>query len=200
MRLPIGYSAQDRGDSRADRAPVAVRQEVLVVPRFAVHTGGKHGDHALLRLIVKVVHAVALVQHVCQQIRRRSVDNGRRDDVGHVAEVLVLSNTKLGVGVELPDSGQMHIATMITRQCRRSNEKGGEVLPQDGHPDRFVCRKILQILNQVSSLGLVVFRRPMVVEDLDLAAILVDKTAKHAGLSEGLSAVEDVFHHCLVDG
>lgn len=92
------------------RTPVAVREKPFIVSWLAFNPMGKHRDHVLVGILVEVVHLVALVEDVCHQVWWWSVDDGRRDDIRHVAKVFVFGQLKLGVGVELSDRSQVDIA------------------------------------------------------------------------------------------
>jgi hypothetical protein len=92
-----------------------MREKPLIVSWLAFNAMREHRDHVLVRVLVEVVHLVALVEDVCHQIGRRSIDNGGRDDVGHVAEILVLGQLKLRVGVELSDRSQVDVAAELSQ-------------------------------------------------------------------------------------
>jgi len=49
---------------------------MLVVPGLAIHTVLEERNHVLVRLLVKVMHLVALVEHVCHEIRWWRVGHG----------------------------------------------------------------------------------------------------------------------------
>jgi acyl-[acyl carrier protein]--UDP-N-acetylglucosamine O-acyltransferase len=87
-----------------------VGEEVFVVAGLTVHAMAEDGDHILIGFLVEVVDLIPFVQDIGQQVRRRGVDDGGRDDVGNVAEVFVLGQAELGVRVELPDCCEVDIA------------------------------------------------------------------------------------------
>ena len=72
-------------------------EQGLIVPWFAVHAVRKHGDHDFIGLLVKVMDFVALIQDIGHNVRRWSVGNGRRNDIGHVTEILVLGEPLLRI-------------------------------------------------------------------------------------------------------
>jgi len=86
-----------------------VRKEPFIVPGFAVYAMSEDRNHIFVGFPVKVMHLVPLVEDVCHQIRRWRIDNGRGDDIGDVAEVVVLCDAELRVRIELPDSREMDI-------------------------------------------------------------------------------------------
>lgn len=96
----------------ADGTPVAAREQPLVVSRSPVDIMGEHGNHIFVRVVIQMMDLVALVEHICQHLRRRRVDYGGGDDVWHVAVIAVLWYTQFGVGIELSNSGQVNVPTI----------------------------------------------------------------------------------------
>ena len=152
-----------------------MRQEMLIIPWLTLHAVLEDGDHALVSVGIEMVDLVSLVQHVGQQIRRRRIDNGGRDDVRHVPEVLVLGHSELGVGVELPDGREMDVST------------------EDGHADGPLGREVLQVLDDDLPLLLVVSGRPVIVQiiqDLDTAVKVVQRVSEQAQFAQSFDRIE----------
>lgn len=90
------------------------------------------------------------------------VRNGRADNVGNVAPILLGWNLQLGVRVETPDSCKMHISA------------------KNGYTSRVLLREVLQHLDELATLRLMLARCVVVVqivEQIDLAIELVEETA-----------------------
>lgn len=97
----------------ADRAPVAVGKKTFVVSRLAFDSVGEHRDHVLIGVLVQMMYLVALVEDVGHEVRRRRVDDSGRDNVWHVAEILVFGKFEFGIRVELANSRKMNIAAGV---------------------------------------------------------------------------------------
>jgi hypothetical protein len=103
----------------SDGTPVAMGKEMFIIPWLSIDALGEHRNHVLVCLLVKVMDLVSLVEYISHDIRRGSVRNGRRDDIGHVSGVLVFSQPQLRVRVETTDSSQMNIATTQVSKRKR---------------------------------------------------------------------------------
>ena len=91
-----------------------------------------------------MVYRVALVQRIRDDLGLWHVCNSRRDDVWHVTVVFVLCDVELGVRVELTDSGQVNITTVISKlACSRLKPEGFAFIPENGYPNRFLSCKVL---------------------------------------------------------
>jgi hypothetical protein len=88
-----------------------VGKQVLVVSRLTVDTILEDRDHVLLGQLVKMMDLVASIDDIRHHIGRRSVDNGRRDNIRHISGILMLGQSKARLRVELADSREMNIAT-----------------------------------------------------------------------------------------
>jgi hypothetical protein len=71
----------------------------------------EHGDHVFVGLLVEMMDFVALVQDVSHQVWRWRICDRRRDNIGHIAGILVFRKTKLWVGEELSNRGQVNVTT-----------------------------------------------------------------------------------------
>lgn len=100
---------------------------MLVVPGLAVDVLCEDGDHIFVRVGVHMVHRVALVEHVCDQIRLGHIGNGRGDHIWHISVIPVFGNVELGIRVELSNACQMDITTAkfqsVARCSKRMNRK-----------------------------------------------------------------------------
>lgn len=70
------------------------------------------GNHVFVSRRVEVVHLVTFVEDVSHHLRGWCVDDGRGDDVGHVAVVLVFGDAEFGIGVELAYACQMDVSAI----------------------------------------------------------------------------------------
>lgn len=69
--------------------------------------------------------------------------------------------------------------------------------PQDSHPNGLCCCKVLEVLKQIGAFDFVMFSRPVIVEYLYLAAVLVYEASEKPGLPQRFATIEYVFEHCL---
>jgi len=67
-------------------------------------------NHILLSLFIKVMHAVSFVEDIPQQLRGRSVDNGRRYYIRHVPVISILGNLEFAMRVKSANGPKMDIA------------------------------------------------------------------------------------------
>jgi hypothetical protein len=94
-----------------NRTPVAPRKQAFVVAGLSIHVLREDRNNILVRVGVHVVYRVTLVERIRNDIRLWHIGNRRRDNIRHVAEVSILGDVELGVGVKLTYSSQMNIAT-----------------------------------------------------------------------------------------
>ena len=62
-------------------------------------------------LSIEMMDSVALVEDIGHHVRGWRVDNSRRNDVGHISEVLIFWNIQRLSTVELTNSSKMNIAS-----------------------------------------------------------------------------------------
>ena len=95
-----------------------------------------------------MVDLISLVQHICHHVWRRCIDNGRRNDIGHVAMILVFRYTNFLWRIELSYSTQVYVTT------------------KNGDSNRLFSCKLLQLLDEPIALLLVVFRCPAAMQSV----------------------------------
>lgn len=89
---------------------------MLVVSFSIVHIVSENRNHGLVSIFIKMMYFIPLVQNICHHDWRRSIDNCRRNHIWHVSMIAVLWETKLWIGVELTNSGEMNVATKGSQQ------------------------------------------------------------------------------------
>lgn len=149
---------------------------MIVVSLLSVHVVCEDRNHVLVGVGIQVVDLVALVENVGHHVWRGRVDNGRRDNVGHIPRILVLWNLQLLVGIELTNSTKVHITS------------------ENGDADRLGLCDVLQLLDKPVAFLLVVLGCPVVIEiikNLDTAVELVYKATEQTSSAHSL----DRIHH-----
>lgn len=77
------------------------------------------GSKTLLYLAVKMVYLVALVENVAHHLRRRSINDSGRNNVGHITMIVIFWYLQLRVGIKLANRSQMHISAAILVSSNR---------------------------------------------------------------------------------
>ena len=94
------------------RAPVPSREQSLIVSILTINIVRKDRNHIFIRIGVHVMDLVSLVEEICKHFGRWCIHNSGRDDVRHVAIILVLGNTESWVRVKLANGSKMNITTV----------------------------------------------------------------------------------------
>lgn len=89
--------------------PIPSGQQPLVVAGFTIHVLREDRNHILIGIRVHVVHRIAFIERVSDQLRLRKIGNGRGYHVRHVSIVAVLGHIEFLVRIELPDGRQVNI-------------------------------------------------------------------------------------------
>ena len=77
----------------------------------------EHGYHILFSIVVEMVRLVALVQDISHHLWWWRIDNGRRDDVGHVAVVPILGYSQFRIRIKLANSRKVNISSKTRLAC-----------------------------------------------------------------------------------
>lgn len=83
------------------------------------------------------------------------------------------------------------------RNLSLSGKGKGIGLPENRHTDGLFSSKVLKVLDQVRSFSLVVLGCPVVIINLNLAAVSVHETTKETCFAQRFTAVEDILEHRL---
>ena len=83
----------------------------LVVSGFAVYAVPEDRNHVFIRLLVKMVHLVSLVEDIRHQIRWWRIDDGRGNDVRNIPEVFVPRDVEFWIREKPAYRGEMDITT-----------------------------------------------------------------------------------------
>ncbi len=120
-------------------------------------------NHVLFGLFIEVMHAVSFVEDIPQQLRGRSVDNGRRYHIRHIPVILILVNLEFGMRVESAKGPKMNIATTQSVRLVDGVAKLGVHEPKYCDPHRLFRSQLLQLFHEPVPLGFVILSGPVVV-------------------------------------
>ena len=71
------------------------------------------GYHILIRIIIKVMDFVSLVEEIGKRIWRGRIDDSRRNDVRHIAMIAIFRDGKLRIRIKLTHSRKVYITAIF---------------------------------------------------------------------------------------
>lgn len=111
-----------------------------------------------------MMNLISSIQEISNRVRWRRVNNGRRDNVWHVAVVTIPWNLEFWIGIELPDRCKMYITTT---NISFYYGKRREYLPKYCYTNRLLGSYGLKFAYKVVPFILMVLRSPVVVKVIE---------------------------------
>ena len=78
-------------------------KQMRIMANFTIDIMGKHFDHILISIVVKMVDLVSTVENIRKHFPRGSVDNCGRYDIWHVTMITIFWNGQLLAAVKATD-------------------------------------------------------------------------------------------------